>query len=205
MLRVTNARSLLGALMRRECVAARVWRARVHVRTLFEDLPGGRRAFRRRQHLVGRRRSRFLLRFGLGRRVRGARRHAGQGGSDEQPPFTCFPLEVDDATSFFVTLSGEDSETCGSRSFPCRTIQRAIDRAALGSEIDHVYVATGSYAESLELRPGITLEGGVSAFGSTGDFEWTLACSHEDQVVLAGAEARARRSSPRICPARRAS
>ncbi len=111
---------------------------------------------------------------------------SGQGGSDGSA--TCFPLEVPDATSLFVSVEGEDGPTCGSRAFPCRSIQVALDRAALGSKVDHVYVATGIYAESLDLREGITIEGGVSAFGAPGDFEWTLACSHEDRVVITGAE-----------------
>lgn len=187
MLRVTNARSLLGALM-----VASAW---LHAcggpefsSDLFEDYPeGGAPSDGGGTSSDGGVAGSASI-SGSGGESGAPEGTSGQGGSDEQPPFTCFPLEVDDATSLFVTLAGEDSATCGSRSFPCRTIKRAIERAALGSEIDHVYVATGTYAESLELRPGITVEGGVSVFGSTGDFEWTLACSHEDKVVVAGAE-----------------
>jgi hypothetical protein len=115
----------------------------------------------------------------------GADSGEGGGGGGE---LNCFPLKAGDAKALFVTSEGEDGPTCGSRDFPCRSVQVAIDRAALSSGIERVYVATGVYAESLELRAGVTVEGGVSAFGAPGAFEWTLACSHEDRVVITGAE-----------------
>jgi hypothetical protein len=92
---------------------------------------------------------------------------SGQGVSDGEA--TCFPLEA---------------RTRRSRVGP----SNSLDRAALGSSVDQAYVATGTYPESLELRDGITFEGGVSAFGAPGDLQWTLACSHEDRVVISGAE-----------------
>ncbi|HJL22045.1 MAG TPA: hypothetical protein RMH80_07420, partial [Polyangiaceae bacterium LLY-WYZ-15_(1-7)] len=65
--------------------------------------------------------------------------------------------------SFYVAPDGNDAGP-GSPTRPLRTIQVAIDRAAESLETDaprpHVFVASGAYAESLELRDGVKLHGG---------------------------------------------
>lgn len=111
----------------------------------------------------------------------------GEGGEGGEPEPTCPALDVDDAKSLFVSTEGEDSESCGSRDFPCKSVQRAIDRTLHEPMVHHVYVAPGTYHESIELRAGITVEGGVSASGKLGDFEWSVACKGTERAVIAGA------------------
>jgi hypothetical protein len=73
----------------------------------------------------------------------------------------------------FVTSAGNDANAC-TRDAPCRTIQHA---AAVGN---HVYVAPGTYAESLSLATGVTIEGGWDVAGST----WSLNCTAGNAALV---------------------
>jgi len=84
---------------------------------------------------------------------------------------SCTQRTVDDAKGVFVTLNGGDTTTCGSRTEPCLTIQQGVNQAKLlGRSI--VYIARGTYVESVQLAAGITLEGGWDTASTT----WIPAC-----------------------------
>src|SRR5258708_37620456 len=84
----------------------------------------------------------------------------------------CAPTQPDDANGVFVTTTGTDSDACGARATPCKTITKGIARAK-----PSVYVGAGTYAESLTLRAGVTIEGGWTA-------TWTRACNAMTEVVV---------------------
>ena len=90
------------------------------------------------------------------------------------PPDAALEAEVDataggdaqaravDPTQIFVSArTGNAESTCGSMAAPCRTIGDALARyrEANGAKTT-VYVASGSYAESVVLADGVTIEGG---------------------------------------------
>jgi hypothetical protein len=60
-------------------------------------------------------------------------------------------------TTWYVSLAGADSPTCGTLSSPCKTITYTIDqRAAPG---DTLQIGAGTYAEHLTIRFDLTLQG----------------------------------------------
>jgi hypothetical protein len=87
----------------------------------------------------------------------------GDAGSDGAPsdaavsdPCTATAPET---YAFYVSGSGEDTETCGRLDNPCATISVGIGNAvAAGATI--VNIAEGSYSDSLSLVAGLTLVGG---------------------------------------------
>jgi hypothetical protein len=83
-------------------------------------------------------------------------------GSEQSPPdrVVIFVLE-DKAHALWVAPSGDDANL-GTRAAPKRTIQSAIDAAnTAGLEAD-VYVAAGTYAGSVTLRPNVSVYGGFA-------------------------------------------
>jgi hypothetical protein len=93
------------------------------------------------------------------------------GGLD---PAACAGRTTDEARAVFVNINGANSPQCGGASSPCQTIQAGIDQAkVLGRSI--VYVARGTYKESIKLAAGLTLEGGWDTL--TG--KWIPACGNE--------------------------
>jgi hypothetical protein len=90
--------------------------------------------------------------------------------TDSGPP--CASRTVDVNTGVFVAASGGvDQPSCGSIAAPCATIQTGITQAH-SSGASTVYVATGTYTESITVTSGLTLEGAWSAT-PTG---WTPVC-----------------------------
>ncbi len=83
----------------------------------------------------------------------------------------CTARAVDDATGVFVTVNGADTSTCGTRAEPCMTIQTGINQAKLNAH-STVYIARGTYVESISLADGITLEGGWD----TASLTWIPVC-----------------------------
>ena len=82
--------------------------------------------------------------------------------------------KTDDALGIFVKADGTDSDSCGSRDSACKTVASGIKRAvSFGGAKGVVYVASGTYVESVALSRGILLVGGLQVVGS----DWTFACS----------------------------
>jgi hypothetical protein len=68
----------------------------------------------------------------------------------------------DKNNAVFVSPSGDDGNS-GLRGAPLRTVQAAIGQAAGGGQGADVYVAAGTYMESLQLASGVSVYGGFSA------------------------------------------
>jgi hypothetical protein len=96
---------------------------------------------------------------------------ASVDGSGDDGGNACTQRAVSDATGVFVTVNGGDTSTCGSRTEPCQTIQTGINQAKLLAR-STVYIARGTYTESVQLAAGITLEGGWDTASTT----WIPAC-----------------------------
>ena len=91
----------------------------------------------------------------------------------------CSIRSYDDGLGIFVATAGADELGCGTRAQPCLTVTNAVSQAnAVGKAI--VYVATGTYTESLNLGHSVTIEGAWSATGSV----WTPACSSNGATVI---------------------
>ena len=78
---------------------------------------------------------------------------------------SCPPVAA--GVGVFVRMGGSSSSGCGSQGNPCGTVQLGITTAA-GTGMT-VFVAPGSYPESLILASGVTVSGGWSA-------SWTRTC-----------------------------
>lgn len=74
----------------------------------------------------------------------------------------CTTTIADPSAAIFVAGSGNDGPACGTPSNPCLTIQTGLDRASADG-LAVVDVQQGSYAESISLRPGVTVVGGWRA------------------------------------------
>lgn len=85
------------------------------------------------------------------------------GARAELLDVNCDGADGDVLSSFFVATDGDDSWV-GSPTRPLRTISAAIRlaRASLASEFarPHVFVAAGTYSETLELADGVLIHGG---------------------------------------------
>lgn len=96
-------------------------------------------------------------------------------------PSGCSARTTSDSTGVFVsTSSGNDTTGCGTRTIPCKTIQRGITEATQGTGKTTVYVASGAYTESVTLAAGLTIEGGWSASGLT----WTPICDNTTSTAV---------------------
>ncbi|MBI5515907.1 MAG: hypothetical protein HY909_19150, partial [Deltaproteobacteria bacterium] len=71
----------------------------------------------------------------------------------------CDGIDGDAARAIFVSPRGNDMNP-GTMMSPKRTLQAAIATAAMASPVRSVYVAAGTYAESVELVGGVSLYGG---------------------------------------------
>ncbi len=95
-------------------------------------------------------------------------------GSDSSTGDPCLVRQVDDARGLYVAPTGFDDATCGTtRGIPCRTIGVGIGRA-LATGRPSLYVAAGTYIESIAVQASLSLEGSwiISTSGGT----WTPAC-----------------------------
>ena len=92
----------------------------------------------------------------------------------------CSGRTVDDATGVFVTLYGADGPSCGTRAAPCLTVQEGINQAQLLGR-STVYVARGTYTESVTVGSGITIEGGWDTVNST----WVPICGVDELSAVA--------------------
>jgi hypothetical protein len=85
------------------------------------------------------------------------------GASGAALDVNCDGADGEVLTSFFVATDGDDSYV-GSPTRPLRTIGAAIRKArdSLAGELvrPHVYVAAGTYTETLELADGVLVHGG---------------------------------------------
>jgi hypothetical protein len=91
----------------------------------------------------------------------------------------CTTRAVSDSAGVFVTVNGADTSTCGTRTTPCLTVQTGINQAKLLGR-STVYIARGTYVESLQLAPNITLEGGWDTASST----WIPVCDTTEVTAV---------------------
>jgi hypothetical protein len=92
----------------------------------------------------------------------------------------CLSQVVDPTTGVFVVPGGSDAgASCGSLATPCGGVQLGLDRAN-SSGAKTVYVAAGTYDESIGLYAGITLQGGWSESAGV----WTPLCTGSAQTAV---------------------
>lgn len=92
----------------------------------------------------------------------------------------CEARTVDDATGIYVTLYGADNASCGTRASPCLTVQQGIAQAQL-LQRSTVYIARGTYTESVTVGSGITLEGAWDTVNSS----WVPICGTDELSAVA--------------------
>ncbi len=102
---------------------------------------------------------------------------AGADASDasDASDAACGATGVPDASAavFVDHNAGSDSSSCGSASSPCQSIQQGLTNAHLATGTTTVFVAIGTYTESLTLYPGLTIQGG---WLNTGSGVWKATC-----------------------------
>ncbi len=106
------------------------------------------------------------------------------GGGPDAADVTCPDVVPDDAQGIFVTPTGMNSGTCGTRAAPCKTISFSVIRAAAAFR-GKVFVASGTYVEKVILAAGIDIVGGWEVAGTT----WKRACVTPEQLVVVRAPA----------------
>jgi len=74
----------------------------------------------------------------------------------------CDGIDGDASRGIFVATTGSDT-AAGTRDAPLKTISKALTLAASVSGLDHIYVATGQYAEQVTLANGVSIFGGYDA------------------------------------------
>lgn len=93
---------------------------------------------------------------------------------------TCPDVAPDDAQGIFVTPTGMNSGTCGTRAAPCKSISFSVTRAGAAFRTK-VFAAAGTYVEKVTLAAGVDVIGGWEVTGTT----WKRACvAPEDLVVV---------------------
>jgi hypothetical protein len=98
---------------------------------------------------------------------------------------SCIPdvaERVDDGVGVFVAGAGvgHDTTDCGDRSKPCGSVQFAINRATTIAGKTTVYVASGTYEESLKLVANITVDGGWEIFNGV----WARNCTSTPNAAV---------------------
>ncbi|MBA2662969.1 MAG: hypothetical protein H0U74_11780 [Bradymonadaceae bacterium] len=88
----------------------------------------------------------------------------------------CDGIDGDASRAFFVATNGDDTFS-GTRQFPLRNVQTAIDRASNTSGINQVYVSNGTYSGQITLRPGVFVYGGYSR-----DNNWRRSASYTSAI-----------------------
>lgn len=103
----------------------------------------------------------------------------GDGGADVV--VTCADVVPDDTMGIYVTPTGTNSGTCGTRAAPCKTISHSVTRAGAALRTK-VYAARGTYSEKATLAAGVEVIGGWDVTSGT---MWKRACvSPESAVVI---------------------
>lgn len=74
----------------------------------------------------------------------------------------CDGIDGDASRAIFVATTGSDT-AAGTRAAPFKTIGKALSLAGSVSGLDHIYVATGQYAEQVNLVNGVSIFGGYDA------------------------------------------
>ena len=116
--------------------------------------------------------------------VTGGRADGGSDDAMSMGDVVCSPEQADPTIGLFVDRnSTAPSGSCGSAAAPCATIQTAIDALATTAKTT-VYVAVGTYAQSIALKPGMTIKGGWKNTGGT----YARACSSNPagDVIIQG-------------------
>lgn len=103
------------------------------------------------------------------------------GGSDGPvvDPVSCAARTATEAKAIFVNINGADSPQCGTAIAPCQTVQAGIDQAKVLSR-SIVFVARGTYKESVKLIAGTTLEGGWDTLVG----KWIPVCGTETVTAV---------------------
>jgi len=81
---------------------------------------------------------------------------AGGDGGRSGVAVTCTPGAADPAGGVFVDGAAGTDVSCGSLAAPCKTIGAGVAAANAGAGKTTVYVASGTYAESLKLTGALT-------------------------------------------------
>ncbi len=95
-------------------------------------------------------------------------------------PTGCAARTADDTAGVFVAPSGSDVNSCGTRTNACKTLTYAIATAKAASAKTTIYVAGGTYAESVTLDAALTIEGGWADSGGS----WTPVCGSNTSTVV---------------------
>ncbi len=91
------------------------------------------------------------------------------GGSGDAS--SCANRTVDEIGGVFVNINGMDSAQCGSATSPCQTIQAGVNQAKVLTR-KTVFVARGTYKETVTLNAAITIMGGWDTISG----KWIPAC-----------------------------
>ena len=97
---------------------------------------------------------------------------------------------ADAANAYFVTPTGDDA-AAGSRAAPFKTVQRAMDAADAAGNGGDVYVAAGTYDESLTLRSRVSVYGGFDAVTWRRDLDVSRPVITGARIAVRGTEANA--------------
>jgi hypothetical protein len=109
---------------------------------------------------------------------------APDAGMDEAEA-GCVSATADATAGIFVSPSGStDATTCGTETVPCASVQTGLDRAHVITGKSIVYVARGTYQESIVLYPGLRLEGGWDVLDNGTSNSWVQACSAASSAVV---------------------
>jgi hypothetical protein len=92
--------------------------------------------------------------------------------------------------AYFVAPTGDDAFD-GTRAAPFKTVQRAIDAADVAGNGGDVYVAAGTYGESLTLRSRVSIYGGFDATTWRRDLATSRPTIMGSRVAVIGTEANA--------------
>jgi len=105
--------------------------------------------------------------------------------SEADADASCVSATVNETAGIFVATSGStDNTTCGTMTVPCASIQTGLDRAHVITGKSIVYVSRGTYAESITLYAGLTLEGGWDVLDNGQSKTWVQACADRAGAVV---------------------
>ena len=96
----------------------------------------------------------------------------------------------DGANAYFVAPTGDDA-AAGTRAAPFRTVQRAMDASDAAGNGGDVYVAAGTYDESLTLRSRVSVYGGFDAATWRRDLATSRPVIAGARIAVRGTEANA--------------